>query len=234
MEFAVDLGSVLRWGNQTVSCLWPVSKVQPEQATKAQRGNLGARCRWAVNATPRSLYPEKDPVPIVQEAGWAPGPIWMGGETLAPNGIRSPDRQARSESLYRLRFRGTRLWPPTNAIPYKNTLYWSAVVLCACELTKLLPVVFFCVVRALHKFDLRLIMKETPTKWRPVERWPCINTDTCFWHDPYASPPTVVVDFRNPTRSVQLNCILVWTDGSTSFCWSHPYSTPYLSSVDQN
>jgi len=102
MEFAVDLGSVLRWGNQTVSCLWPVSKVKfnLEQATKAQRGNLGARCGCAVNATPRPLYPGKDPVPIVQEVGWAPGPFWTGAETLAPNGIRCPDRPARSVSLY--------------------------------------------------------------------------------------------------------------------------------------
>jgi hypothetical protein len=25
----------------------------------------------------------KDPVPIVQEAGWAPGPVWIGAENLA-------------------------------------------------------------------------------------------------------------------------------------------------------
>jgi len=32
-----------------------------------------------------SLYPmERDPVPIVQEAGWAPGPVWTGAENLAP------------------------------------------------------------------------------------------------------------------------------------------------------
>ena len=43
----------------------------------------------------------KDPVPIVQEAGWAPGPVWTGVGNLAPTGIRSPDRSARSESLYR-------------------------------------------------------------------------------------------------------------------------------------
>jgi len=29
----------------------------------------------------------KDPVPIVQEAGWAPGPVWTGAENLAPPGI---------------------------------------------------------------------------------------------------------------------------------------------------
>ena len=56
---------------------------------------------WVVNATPRPLYPwERHPVPIVQEAGWAPGPFWTGAENLAPTGIRSPDRSTRSESLY--------------------------------------------------------------------------------------------------------------------------------------
>ena len=54
---------------------------------------------------PRPLCtPWKDPVPIVQEAGWAPGPVWTGAENLAPSGIRSPDRPARSQSLYRLRY----------------------------------------------------------------------------------------------------------------------------------
>jgi hypothetical protein len=49
---------------------------------------------------PRRFTAGKDPVlPIEQEAGWAPGPIWTGAENLAPTGIRSPDRQARSESL---------------------------------------------------------------------------------------------------------------------------------------
>jgi len=43
----------------------------------------------------------RDPTPIVKEAGWALGPVWTGAENLAPTGIRSPDRPARSESLYR-------------------------------------------------------------------------------------------------------------------------------------
>jgi hypothetical protein len=53
-----------------------------------------------------AFTPGKDPVPIVQEAGWAPGPVWIGVENLAPTGIRSPDLPARSESLYRLRYPG--------------------------------------------------------------------------------------------------------------------------------
>jgi len=54
---------------------------------------------------PRPLFtPGKDPVPIVQEAGWASGPDWTGEENLAYTGIRSPDGPARSQSLYRLRY----------------------------------------------------------------------------------------------------------------------------------
>jgi hypothetical protein len=36
--------------------------------------------------------PGRDPVPIVQEGGWAPGPVWTGVENLAPTGIQYPDR----------------------------------------------------------------------------------------------------------------------------------------------
>jgi hypothetical protein len=58
-----------------------------------------------VNATPRPLYTrERETVLIVQEAGWAPGPVWTGAENLVPTGIRSAQRPARSESLYRLRY----------------------------------------------------------------------------------------------------------------------------------
>ena len=65
----------------------------------------GTRSGWGVSVTPWPLFtPGKDPVPIVQEAGWAPGPVWTGAENLAPTGIRSPDRPARSQSLYPLRY----------------------------------------------------------------------------------------------------------------------------------
>ena len=37
-------------------------------------------------STPRPgrFTPEKEPVPVVQDAGWAPGPVWTGAENLAP------------------------------------------------------------------------------------------------------------------------------------------------------
>ena len=47
--------------------------------------------------TPRPFFtPGKNPVPIVQEVGWAQWPVWTGAENLAATGIRPPDRPARS------------------------------------------------------------------------------------------------------------------------------------------
>jgi hypothetical protein len=52
------------------------------------------------------LYPrDRDPVPIVEEAGWASGPFWTDAENLI-TGIRSPNHPVRSESLYRLNYTG--------------------------------------------------------------------------------------------------------------------------------
>ena len=36
---------------------------------------------------PAAFTPGKEPLPIVQEAGWAPGPVWTGAENLAPAGF---------------------------------------------------------------------------------------------------------------------------------------------------
>jgi hypothetical protein len=50
--------------------------------------NLGTRRRWCGrHNAPAALPPGKDPVPIVQEAGWAPGPVWTCAKNLAPTGI---------------------------------------------------------------------------------------------------------------------------------------------------
>ena len=52
---------------------------------------------------PAASVPGKDPVPIVQEAGWAPGPVWTGGKSRH-NRDSIPDRPARTQSLYRLNY----------------------------------------------------------------------------------------------------------------------------------
>ena len=56
---------------------------------------------WLAARPGRTLPPAKNPVPIVQEAGWTPGPVWTGGKSR-PHRDSMPDRPARSQSLYRL------------------------------------------------------------------------------------------------------------------------------------
>ena len=59
---------------------------------------------WVFSSTPRPHFtPAKDPVPILQEAEWAPGPVWKGGKSR-PHRDSIPDRPARSQSLYRLSY----------------------------------------------------------------------------------------------------------------------------------
>jgi hypothetical protein len=59
-----------------------------------------------LKSRPGHFTPGNEPVPIVKKAGWAPGPVWSGAENLAPNGIRSLDCLACSQSLFRLRYPG--------------------------------------------------------------------------------------------------------------------------------
>jgi len=48
---------------------------------------------------PAASTPGKGPVPILQEAGWTPGPVWMGGKSR-PQLDSIPDRPVPSQSLY--------------------------------------------------------------------------------------------------------------------------------------
>jgi hypothetical protein len=73
---------------------------------------LSTRWGWVVNAMPRPLFSrgkKKAPIPIVEEAVYAPGPIWTGMKKrkyFAPTGVRNANRPACSGSLYRLRYPG--------------------------------------------------------------------------------------------------------------------------------
>jgi hypothetical protein len=60
----------------------------------------GTRKGLVVSSTPRPhSTPGKDAVPILQEAGWAPGPAWTGGKSR-PHRDSIPDRPARSHRSY--------------------------------------------------------------------------------------------------------------------------------------
>ena len=62
------------------------------------------RGEWSAARPGHTLPPGKDPVPILQEAGWTPGAVWTGGKSR-PHRDSIPDLPARSQSLYRLSYR---------------------------------------------------------------------------------------------------------------------------------
>ena len=69
--------------------------------------SLTSEIEWASgqrHALAALLTGMTDPVPIVLQDGWAPGPVWTGVENLAPTGIRSPERPVRHKSVRRLRY----------------------------------------------------------------------------------------------------------------------------------
>jgi len=55
---------------------------------------------------PVALTPGKARYTMYRRLDGPPGPVWTGAENLAHTKIRSPDRPSRSESLYRLNYRG--------------------------------------------------------------------------------------------------------------------------------
>ena len=87
------------------------SRYRPGVAQSVGRGiavlfhDRGTGRGWVVSSTPRPHFTlGKDPVPILQEAGWAPGPVWTGGKSR-PYRDSIPDRPARSQWLYWLSYR---------------------------------------------------------------------------------------------------------------------------------
>ena len=72
-----------------------------------------------VSSTPRPHFtPRKDPVPILQEAGWAPGPVWTGGKSRSHR-ESIPDRPARSSVAIPTELPGP-LPPPTHTHIYRE------------------------------------------------------------------------------------------------------------------
>jgi len=102
----------------TVKVKW--SRYRPGVAQRVGRGivllfhDCGTRRGWVVSSMPRPHFiPGKDPVPIVQEAGWAPGPIWMGGKSR-PHRDSIWTVQPVAQSLYRLSY-------PAHTVHFRNS-----------------------------------------------------------------------------------------------------------------
>jgi hypothetical protein len=127
-------------------------------ASRVDRGialpflDRGIRRGWVVNSTPQPHFAAgKDPVPIVQEAGWDPGQVWT-VENLAPPGFdsrtvqpvvsRYSDWATRpAVAIYTTMFLITKdpvcLW---NVIPFRCRIFWALVSCggCICWLPVLL------------------------------------------------------------------------------------------------
>ena len=77
-------------------------RYRPGVAQRVGRGiallfhDRSTRTEWVVSSIPRPQFtPGKDPVSILQEVGWAPGPVWTGGKSR-PHRDSIPNRRARS------------------------------------------------------------------------------------------------------------------------------------------
>jgi hypothetical protein len=73
---------------------------------------------------PGRFIPGKNPVPIVQEAGWTPGPVWTGAKNLAYFTIPSPGSPAHNECLYWLSYPSPWI-QPTNTQINKSHPFFS-------------------------------------------------------------------------------------------------------------
>ena len=100
-----------RWMSDWINKKLKWSRYRPSVAQRVGRGitllfhDRGTRRGWVVSSTPRPHFtPGKDQVPILQEAGWAPGSVWTGGKSR-PHRDSISDLPARSQSLYRLSYR---------------------------------------------------------------------------------------------------------------------------------
>ena len=112
LETEVDPLNKPRWASVTTQWLQKVkwSRYRPGVAQGMGRGiallfhDRSTRRRWVVSSKPWPHFTSgKDPVPILQEAGWAPGSVWTSGKSR-PHRDSIPDHPARSHSLYRIRY----------------------------------------------------------------------------------------------------------------------------------
>ena len=84
------------------------SRYRPGVAQRVGRGiallfhDRGTRRGWVVSSKPWPHFTTgKEPVPILKEAGWAPGPVWSGGKSR-PHRRRS-NSKALKYSVFRTR-----------------------------------------------------------------------------------------------------------------------------------
>jgi hypothetical protein len=88
-------------GQQRYCCTLAVNTRMGSRGVAVPLRILGTKSVWVVNATLWLLSSrERDPVPTIQEAGWALWPVWKGVDNLVSTGVQTPDYPACSKFLY--------------------------------------------------------------------------------------------------------------------------------------
>jgi len=141
-----------------------------------------------VSSTPRLHFTSgKDPVPILQEAGWAPGPVWTGGRSR-PSRDSIPDRSASSPVAIPTELPG----PPFLHNNLGNNK--GSSVLSDARIFKYLSS------PPPRHFLLRLYVFHITRSWNAFSVYPCVNvthkfytyekqpeTSSSVWYNLYAS-----------------------------------------------
>jgi len=97
---------------------------------RGSEGKTGECSWWVVSSTPRQHFtPGKNPVPILQEAGWAPGPVWT-GEKSRPHRDSIPNRPVRSSVTIPTELPGLRHIIPNLIL--KNITLYNKLILYKC------------------------------------------------------------------------------------------------------
>jgi len=97
------------------------SRYRPGVVQRVGRGIALLFHDRGTSSTPRPHFtPGKDPLPILQETGWAPGSVWTRGKSR-PHRDCISDRAVHSQSLYRLSY------PPhvQTHLPLFYVQFWS-------------------------------------------------------------------------------------------------------------
>ena len=97
----------------------------------------GNRRGWVISSTPQPHFtPGKDPVPILQEAAWAPGPVWT-SEKSRPHRDSIPDRPAVAQSLYRLSY-------PAHTHTHTRAHIYIYIYVCVCVCMYIYIYIYIC------------------------------------------------------------------------------------------